>query len=140
MMFDAGTFVRVNCKKHLKVLVEVKSSTEEACRRQVILDALEREDCNACVSFIVVDNSFNVARRKAFRLEGIQTLNRGKRVGTSFAKGESLQNARLQKVDIDKHGQVFLTALDGKSTSKTANRLIFLISLADINNQVLHLS
>ncbi len=59
------------------------------------------------------------------------SCNRSKKIGKSFAKGDSLKNARLLKVGI-KNGTVDVTDMD-RSESKTADRLFLLISRDDLN-------
>ena len=133
MKFDAGAFERNDAlTKKLKLIIEVKSSTETHCDRRQIQAALHRQDSLAKVSFVVVNNS--IKNLKNFRLRDFKTLNRGTRDGNKFEKGPDLRFARLFKVRIEPDRRVVVDALDGR-TSEHATRLIFLISLADINSE-----
>jgi hypothetical protein len=131
MMFDAGTFERTSHGKMLKLLIEVKTTTKELRTRDLVRMALKRQDSHAKVSFIVVNSS--AANLKNFKLNDIRCLNRSK---SSISEGGLLSNTRLFRLDIDPNRRVIRTPLDGKVNFNSAKRLIFLISLADINRQV----
>ena len=137
--FDAGTFVACpdSDAVALQCLVEVKSSTSLKCLRSDVRDALKRQDSVAKVSFIVVDIS--IKSWKNFHIDDYRVLHRGMREEETkkFAEGENLKKARLFKVEIDDERKVKLIGLDGKNsqTASETDRLIFLISRADISDQ-----
>ena len=93
--------------------------------------ALQRQDASAKVGFIVFDASF--ARLQGyFELSDLKVLDRSVKVKNKFKQGDSMTNAALFEVTIDGEKRVTLQARSGK-TSTPPDRLIFLISRADIN-------
>jgi hypothetical protein len=139
MQFDAGTYERTTSsdgknKKTLKIICEAKSNKDSKCRNSCIKLALNRQDSNAKVSFIVVEKS--VQHLKKFRIDDIKSLNRGKHNDSfEFAEGDDLKTTRFFKVEVDENRKLFLTPMDGKS-SKCATRLILLISIADLASEL----
>jgi hypothetical protein len=120
----------------LKCLLEVKSCVYPNPLRSRIKEALKRQDSRAKVSFIVVDETTEQIG-DSFPVTEYQVLNRSKRdpISKGFCKGGYMRSARLFRVDVDCNRKVRLTAMDGR-TSKTADRLIFVISRRDINAAV----
>jgi len=113
-----------------QVLVEAKSTTQAKYVRTRIMDALERQDSNAKVSFIVFDKvSFKDLK---FKPEELKLLDSSKQEGQSWAKGEY---ARVFFVDIEKPNKIFLRAIDGNPCGETAERVIFVISRTHINSK-----
>ena len=122
-------------KMSLKVLVEAKSTTQvgPAGVSAAVQCALRRQDSSAKVSFIVVNKTLTGV--KNFKLSKFKLLNRSKKEGNKFAESvTSLSSARLFRLVID-NKKVVAIPMDNK-TSKTATRLIFLISRDDINNDI----
>ena len=115
-----------------QVLVEAKSTTKSQYVRTRIKDALERQDSNARVSFIVVDKV--VSKELKFKPEELKLLDRSKKEGNHWAKGEHL-DARVIFVELYGPNKLVLRALDGKPLAETAERVIFVISRAHINTQ-----
>ena len=115
-----------------QVLVEAKSTTKSEYVRTRIKEALERQDSHAKVSFIVVDKvAFNDL---AFTPEQFQVLDRSKKEGKKWAKGEHL-DARVFFVDIGERNEIILQAIDGKPREATAERVIFVISRTHIDSK-----
>jgi hypothetical protein len=133
-------------RNHL--IMEVKSSLKEKTDREVIVNTLQRQDAHAVVSFLVVEKSVeNVLtniQNNPFILSAFQTINR-----MDNTSGPSLSDARFLNVQIE-HVQtssdsemarrIALRPLDGKELGPGSlagvKRLIFLISLADIHEQI----
>jgi hypothetical protein len=128
---DAVAYIPDNSgEKCYEILVEAKSTTKSATLKPKIKMALQRQDSNARVSFIVVDKFPSSDIR--FNLEEFEVLNRNEKDGRKHAKGEKL-DARLFYVKVDKSKKVVLQAIDGKPEGAVAKRVIFVISLAEID-------
>ncbi len=128
-MFDAGTIVRTRTEENhdtIKCMLEVKSSTKAV--RVGINKALERQDSNANVSFIVVAGT--LSRLRSFNLVNFSVRDRSVRVDDKFPDGISLTDSQLLKVQVDKTKRVTLTSLAKEKPE--ANRVIFVISMHDI--------
>ena len=135
LQFDAATYKRSgDSRKGFKVLVEAKSTLNRSGVRNAVEAALARQDSKAKVGFIVIDHS--VKDLEDFRnLDNFRVLNREQRDGNSWKEGGSLGKARFFNVKIDSSKQVVLEPKDGK-TARSATRLIFLISVDDINETI----
>jgi hypothetical protein len=131
-MFDAGTYEKIGKKKSLKVLVEAKSTLRGHRVTTIVQNALRRLDSQARINFIVIDKT--IAELKCLDLKQYRVLNRSEKDGKVFGEGGSLARARLFKVEISKNMKVHLLPLDGKRPATKGDRLIFLISREDINN------
>jgi hypothetical protein len=128
---DAVVYIPDNSdEKCYEVLVEAKSTIKSEYLKNKIEIALQRQDSNARVSFIVVNKFQDTAIQ--FNPEEFQVLNRNKRNGRKHAKGEKL-DARMFYVKVDKSKKVVLQAIDGKPEGAVAKRVIFVISLAEID-------
>jgi hypothetical protein len=128
---DAVTyFPNDSGKKRYEVLLEAKSTIDEEYLRSRIRAALQRQDSNARVSFIVVDK--HPRKGLQFDISDIRVLDRSRRVNRRFAKG-SLLNARVFLVNIDASRKVFLDPIDGQPRNEAAESVIFVISLSMIN-------
>lgn len=137
VMFDAATFERTSAqeKRKFKVLVEVKSLIDSSYVRGRVQAALERQDSNALVSFVVVEGSID--HLADFDLHDLTYINRSDGVSGDFSAADYFNATRLFKVSIDAKKSVALFPLNGKPlTCRAANRLIFLISLMDLQQQV----
>ena len=109
---DAGTYLSDDSgNKSYEVLLEAKSSIDEKYLSRRIRAALERQDSNAKVGFIVVDKY----PRKKLRYDISDSL------------------ARVFLVNIDGTRKVFLDPIDGKHPNEKADSVIFVISLSMIN-------
>ena len=128
---DAATY-RPDCAGKIcyQVLVEAKSTTKRGYVKERIQMALERQDSNAKVSFIVVDK--NPDKDIRFQIDKTPVLNRSEKDGRKWALGEPL-DARVFSVEVDESHKVFLRAIDGKSEGASAKHLIFVICLAEIS-------
>ncbi len=130
---DVVTFVpSESARKSYEVMVEAKSTTKPEYVKERVKLALNRQDSNAKVSFIVVDK--NPDKDMMFNPEDFRVLNRTVKVGRQFEKGASL-SARIFLVDIDDTLKVVLTPIDGQSRDTVADRVIFVICLASINGR-----
>jgi hypothetical protein len=70
----------------------------------------------------------------AFTPEQFQVLDRSKKEGKKWAKGEHL-DARVFLVDIGERNEIILQAIDGKPREATAERVIFVISRTHIDSK-----
>ena len=86
MQIDAVTFK--SDLKQYDVIVEAKSSLDTRFTRDKIKDALNNQDSNAKVAFIVVDKK--LVTERGFDTNSIFVLNRSMRVGKTFEKKETL--------------------------------------------------
>jgi len=115
-----------------QVFVEAKSTTKRGYVKERIQMALERQDSNAKVSFIVVDK--NPDKDLRFQIDRIPVLNRSEKHGRKWALGEPL-DARVFSVEVDESHKVVLRAIDGKSQGASAEHLIFVICLTEISRR-----
>ena len=92
--------------------------------------ALERQDTNAKLSFIVVDE--NQDKELRFQKDKTTVLNRSEKEGSKWALGEPL-DARVFAVEVDESHKVVLRAIDGKSQGASAKHLILVICLTGIS-------
>jgi hypothetical protein len=130
---DVASFIpNGSATKSYQVIVEAKSTTKPEYVKERIKLALNRQDFNAKVSFIVVDK--NPDKDMLFNPEDFQVLNRTIKVGRRFKKGARL-SARIFRVDVDDTLKVVLTPIDGQSKDTVADRVIFVICLASINGR-----
>ena len=129
---DAVTYTpNKSGQKVYEVLVEAKASTKPDYVKSRIEKALKRQDANAKISFIVVDK--NVDENVQFDTSKYQCLDRSKKVGREFAKGDTLE-ARVFLVDLDKSKNVILKAIDGQSNDAVSDRVIFVLDVKRIND------
>ncbi len=128
---DAVTFIPDSSdNKRYEILVEGKSSIDEKYVKDKIHNALERQDSNANVSFIVIDKF--PEKEIQFDLTKIRALDRSGREGRRFMKG-ALLNARVFLVNIDDSRKVILEPMDGKPRHEAAECVIFVIALSIID-------
>jgi hypothetical protein len=129
---DAVTFVPTRSKKRTySVLVEAKSTTKPRYVKGRIKQALQRQDTDAKICFIVVDK--NPDKDIKFNPDEFQALNRERKRGRTWEKSGFL-NARVFRVHVDESYKVVLRPIDGKPMKALlADRLIFVICLEEIN-------
>ena len=108
-----------------EILVEAKTTTDPEYVKDRIKIALQRQDSNAKISFIVVDKDPEMETR--FDPNDFRVLNK-------FARGETL-NARVFRIDIDASNKVVLCPIDGEPENAEAERVIFVICLENINHK-----
>ena len=121
--FDAVTFFADNAdKKRYEVLLEAKSTIDEENVPRIIRAALERNNSNAKVRFIVVDQY------------GGKEVRNDERVDCKIVEGKHV-NARVFLVNIDSARKVFLDPIDGKPQNETADSVILVIALSMINHR-----
>jgi len=131
---DAVTYMpKKSGEKTYEVLVEAKASTKPDYVRSRIENALQRQDANAKISFIVVDK--NVDANMRFDTSKYQYLDRSKKGDRKSKKGDTLE-ARVFLVDLDKTNKVILKAIDRQSEDAVADRVIFVIDVKRINDHL----
>jgi hypothetical protein len=116
------------------VMVEAKSTSDLKYVRRTIIKALNCQDTNAKVSFIVVDKKFQF--KIPLNLESIMVLNRSEVVDQQW-KEEGPLTARIFYVTVQKRKgppKVILEPLDGRRMDEMEDRLIFVISRDEIES------
>ena len=130
---DAVTYTRDSSGEiRFQVIVEAKSTTNSVYVHDRITHALQCQDSNAKVSFIVTDKCPDGTM--LFKPEEFYVLDRSKKVGKTWQKGKRL-DARVFFVEINESGKVVLKAIDGKPKGQTAERVIFVISRSEIDRR-----
>ncbi len=129
----AVTYIRESSRKiRFQVIVEAKSTTNSDYVQDRITHALQCQDSNAKVIFIVTKKSPDDTM--LLKPEEFYVFDRSRKVGKTWSKGNRL-DARVFFVEINESGKVVLKAIDGKPKDKTAERVIFVISRSEIDRR-----